>query len=102
MIKLFDFHKPDWLYEALPYVYVIAGIATILSLDNALSMGSGALLVSAGICIWWMRRTSRQTRKRRETDRRKADRRAADRRAAERKATDRRAADRRESDRRHH
>lgn len=97
---MFDFHKPDWLYEALPYVYVIAGIATIVSMDNALSKGSGVLLVSAGICIWWMRRSSRQNQKRRESDRRMAERRAADRRAAERKAADRRAADRREADRR--
>jgi hypothetical protein len=99
---LFDFHKPDWLYEALPYVYVIAGVATIMSIESGLSKVSGGLLVSAGLFIWWMRRTFRQTQKRRASDRRTADRRAADRRATERKAADRRAADRRSSERRHH
>jgi hypothetical protein len=66
---MFDFHKPDWLYEALPYVYVIAGIAVIAKLGNALSIVSGGLLISAGVFIWWMRRTFRQNQKRREAER---------------------------------
>jgi hypothetical protein len=107
---VFDFHKPDWLYEALPYVYVVAGIATIANLGNALSIVSGGLLVSAGVFIWWMRRTYRRNQQRKSADRRTVDRRATDRRspdrttleqiAAERRATDRRETARRQTERR--
>lgn len=97
---MFDFHKPEWLYEALPYAYVMAGIATIANLGNTLSMVSGGLLISAGVFIWWMRRTHRQNQKRKEVDRRATDRREVDRRATERKEASRREAVRREAERR--
>ena len=77
---MFDFHKPEWLYEALPYAYVMVGIATIANLGNTLSMVSGGLLISAGVFIWWMRRIHRQNQKRRETVRRETVRREAERR----------------------
>ena len=95
---MFDFHKPDWLYEALPYVYVLAGIATITNLGNVLSMVSGGLLVSAGLFIWWMRRTYRRTQKRQSVDRRAGDQwTAAERRAAQRRETARRDTERQSS-----
>ena len=97
---MFDFHKPDWLYEALPYVYVLAGIATITNLGNVLSMVSGGLLVSAGLFIWWMRRTYRRTQKRQSVDRRAGDRRTAGQSAPQWTAAERRAAQRRETARR--
>ena len=65
---MFDFHKPEWLYEALPSIYVIAGITTIANLGNTLSIVSGSLLISAGLYIWSMRRTYRQELKCREED----------------------------------
>ncbi|MDI1246899.1 MAG: hypothetical protein PSV24_16030 [Rhodoferax sp.] len=109
---MLDFHKPDWLYEALPYVYVIGGVVTIVNFDSGWSNLSGGLLISAGAFIWWMRRSFRQNQVRGESDRRAADRRTADRKAADRNAANRRAADRkaaerralerRESDRRNH
>lgn len=102
---MLNFHKPDWLYEALPYVYILAGTATILNLGNTLSLFSGGLLISAGLFIWWMRRTARQDQRRRDEDRRTTGRRTADRRVtdlktAERTDADRRAALRRETERR--
>lgn len=82
---MFSFHKPDWLYETLPYIYVVEGIATIANLGNTLSLFSGGLLISAGVFIWWMRRSSRQEERRKVDDRRAASRKTAERRAAERR-----------------
>jgi hypothetical protein len=82
---MFRSYKPEWLYEALPYLYVLAGIATIANLGNALSMFSGGLLISAGVFIWWMRRNSRQDQRRKTEERRAKSRKAADRRTADRR-----------------
>ena len=97
---MFDFHLPDWLYEALPYVYFVAGIATIAKLDSTLSMVSGGLLISAGFYTHWMRRTHRNKQKRRETDRRATDRRKTIRTEMNRLASERRESERREKERR--
>lgn len=78
-------YKPEWLYQALPYLYVLAGIATVANLGSTLSLFSGGLLISAGVFIWWMRRSSRQDQRRKEDERRARNRKAADRRAAERR-----------------
>lgn len=75
---MFEVHKPEWLYEALPYVYAVAGIGTIASQGNFLSMASGGLLVSAGVSIWWLRRSYRLEHKRDEVERRLAQRKAAE------------------------
>jgi hypothetical protein len=75
---VFDVHKPEWLYEALPYVYGVAGVATIANQGNMLSIVSGALLVSAGLSIWWLRRSYRLAQKREEVDRRIAQRKATE------------------------
>jgi hypothetical protein len=56
---MFNFYKPDWLYQPLPFVYIVAGITTISYLGNTLSMMSGGLLISAGVYIWRMRRIFR-------------------------------------------
>lgn len=74
---MFNVHKPDWLYEALPYVYGLAGVVTIANRGSALSMLSGGLLVSAGLFIWWMRRSHRKSQKRMKSDRKAAQRRTA-------------------------
>ena len=63
---MFDFHKPEWLYEALPSIYIAAGVITIANLGNTLSIVSGTLLISAGLFIWSMRRSYRQELKCRE------------------------------------
>ncbi len=75
---MFEVHKPEWLYEALPYVYGVAGIATIASQGNLLSIASGVLLVTAGLSIWWLRRSYRLEHKRDEVERRLAQRKAAE------------------------
>jgi hypothetical protein len=92
---VFDFYKPDWLYEALPYVYVVAGITTIANLGSTLSMASGGLLISAGVYIWWMRRAHRKNQKHRENNRRAVDRKAIIRAEMDRIDLERRNADRR-------
>jgi hypothetical protein len=97
---MFDFHLPEWLYEALPYVYLIAGIATIAKLGSTLSMVSGGLLISAGVYTWLMRRTHRKKQKRGESDRRVVDRRRSLQAEMNRITLQRREAERREADRR--
>jgi len=52
-------HKPKWLYETMPYVYILAGFATAGMLQNAVAMVSGMLLLSAGALVLTMRHTYR-------------------------------------------
>ncbi|HAL37025.1 MAG TPA: hypothetical protein DCP03_02450 [Polaromonas sp.] len=58
--NVLDFYKPMWLYERLPYLYVAAGGVTIATLENAISLFSGGLLIMAGVHVWKMRRTDRR------------------------------------------
>ncbi len=51
--------KPKWLYETLPYAYMVAGIATAGILQNAVATISGVLLLSAGALVMSMRHTYR-------------------------------------------
>lgn len=50
---------PSWLYEALPYAYITAGVASAAILQNASAIVSGLLLVSAGGFIVKIRRDYR-------------------------------------------
>ena len=86
---MFDAHKPEWLYEALPYVYAVAGIATLANQGSLLSILSGGLLVSAGASIWWLRRSYRLEKKRDEIERKVAQRKAAEIAGAVRKESER-------------
>ena len=52
--------KPEWLYRALPCIYVASGIATILVLRNKMAVFSGLMLISAGAIVWFMRTASRR------------------------------------------
>jgi hemerythrin-like metal-binding protein len=55
--------QPKWLYETLPYVYIVGGIATAAILQHVIATISGLLLLSAGALVLTMRhnyRTSRQ------------------------------------------
>ncbi len=61
MLSLFRGYKPDWLYELLPYLYVAAGILTILILWNAMAIFSGCMLIIAGMIVWTMRKNYRKT-----------------------------------------
>ncbi len=74
---MFDFYKPDWLYERLPYLYVAAGVLALATLQHRMGILSGGLLIFAGAYVWFMRRasrrescsTTRQERKFRSSDR---------------------------------
>ena len=59
MLRLFTMWKPNWLYEAMPYVYLDAGLATIYYFDMLLGYGSGILLLIAAFLIWIKRKENR-------------------------------------------
>jgi hemerythrin-like metal-binding protein len=54
-------YKPEWLYEALPYLYVVSGFATFLVLRNEIAVFSGLMLLSAGAAVWFMRKKHRES-----------------------------------------
>jgi hemerythrin-like metal-binding protein len=56
--------QPKWLYETLPYVYIVGGIATAGLLQNAIATISGVLLLSAGALVLTMRHNYRTSRDR--------------------------------------
>jgi len=56
MLNLLIKWKPDWLYEAMPGIYFIAGIASIFYFDNFLGYGAGALLVAVAGLVLTMRK----------------------------------------------
>jgi len=53
-------HKPDWVYELLPFLYIVGGVLAIIFLPSALGTLSGWLLVIAGGLVWAMRRSYRR------------------------------------------
>lgn len=56
-------HMPDWLYQALPYLYSGTGVLTIYSLPNWIGVFSGAMLISAGVIVWLLRVRYRRYRR---------------------------------------
>ena len=54
-IILRHIHFPHPLYEALPALYALAGLLTILMLPSALGWLSGLLLIATGWQVWRMR-----------------------------------------------
>ena len=55
MVRLFTMWKPDWLYESMPYIYMVTGLAAIFHFDTPIGYGSGALLLIAAFLIILMR-----------------------------------------------
>lgn len=55
-------HVPKWIYESMPYVYVVGGIATAGMLQHAIATVSGVLLLSAGALVLTMRHNYRANR----------------------------------------
>lgn len=53
---------PDRLYEALPYLYALAGFATATYFDTLVGFASGFLLLLTAGLVWMMRRDYRQGR----------------------------------------
>ena len=59
MLKTLTKWKPAWLYKAMPYIYSVAGLATILHFDSLAGYGAGLLLLFAALLIWKMRKENR-------------------------------------------
>ena len=52
---------PKPIYESLPILYVIGGVAAISTVDSFMSFISGVLLGSSGIIIMFLRRNHRRS-----------------------------------------
>ena len=52
-------HMPKPIYESLPVLYVIGGIAAISTVDSFMSFISGILLGASGVMIMYLRRNYR-------------------------------------------
>jgi hemerythrin-like metal-binding protein len=55
----FRWNLPDWLYEALPYLYVAFGLVVILALGNGMAVFGGLMLIAAGAVAAFKRVTNR-------------------------------------------
>lgn len=55
---------PKPIYESLPILYVVGGIAAISTVDSFMSFISGILLGSSGVIIMCLRRDYRRTEER--------------------------------------
>jgi len=55
MVRLCTMWKPDWLYESMPYIYMVTGISAMLYFDIPIGYWSGALLIFAAVLILLMR-----------------------------------------------
>ena len=51
--------KPQWLYEAMPFIYSVAGLTMILYFGTPSGYGAGALLLITAFWIWLMRSAKR-------------------------------------------
>lgn len=56
-------NMPKPLYESLPILYVIGGIAAISTIDSFMSFISGVLLGTSGVMIMCLRRDYRNNEK---------------------------------------
>jgi len=51
---------PKQLYESLPYLYMVAGIAVLVAIGNYFALFSGLMLFLAGSLIWILRSDHRR------------------------------------------
>lgn len=63
LLKLLTKWKPDWLYEAMPYLYMVTGLVTMLYFDSTAGYVSGALFMVAVLTIGVMRIEHRSFKK---------------------------------------
>lgn len=54
-------NMPKPIYETLPVLYVIGGVAAMSAVDSFMSFISGILLGASGIMIMFLRRDFRRT-----------------------------------------
>jgi hypothetical protein len=59
LLKLLTKWKPDWLYEAIPYLYMVTGVVTILYFNSPAGNFSGALFLVAVASILIKRKQHR-------------------------------------------
>lgn len=52
----------DFLYDALPYIYTIGGMLTLLLSGEAIGRASGVLLISAALLVFHLRLLHRTER----------------------------------------
>lgn len=52
---------PKPIYESLPILYVVGGVAAISTVDSFMSFISGILLGSSGVIIMFLRRSHRRS-----------------------------------------
>lgn len=52
-------NMPKPIYESLPTLYVVGGVAAIYTVDSFMSFVSGVLLGTSGVLIMFMRRSYR-------------------------------------------
>jgi hemerythrin-like metal-binding protein len=70
---MIDVHFPEWLYKALPYVYVGVGLLTIVVLRNEMAVFSGITLMSAAALVWTVRSRARRESRQWDADGRAAE-----------------------------
>ncbi len=58
-----DVTTPAWLYEMLPFIYIVAGLLAAINLSGALAIMSGALLVLVGAQVLRLRGRYRKAMK---------------------------------------
>ena len=51
---------PGWLYQTLPFVYLLSGVVAIGYFESPLVFGAGVLLIFTAFLIW-MRRDSNES-----------------------------------------
>jgi len=54
-------NMPKPIYESLPVLYVIGGVAAMSTVDSFMSFISGILLGASGVMIMFLRRDFRRT-----------------------------------------
>ncbi|MCI5125752.1 MAG: hypothetical protein D3925_15090 [Candidatus Electrothrix sp. AR5] len=50
-----EWHKPDWLYNSLPWLYITGGIVTIFRLYNPIAVFSSSVLIMTGVIVMYWR-----------------------------------------------
>lgn len=54
-------HIPEFIYELLPYIYILVGILAMVKIPGALGVLSGLLLLAAGLLVFKWRLEHRAT-----------------------------------------
>lgn len=54
--------KKDSMYDALPYLYTLGGVLTLLFTAEAIGRASGVLLISAAMMVFHLRLQNRTER----------------------------------------